>query len=219
VLNPWHQIVPPTAQDLLDHALQQGPSYRPGSSWGYSNTDYTLLGMIVQATTGRSIGTEIAQRIVAPLGLENTFFADHSHRVLPGEHVHGYLSSTVPLDVTNFEPAVWGAAGALVSSPDDMNTFITALLAGNVLPPAMLAEMQKTVPYLEGGYGLGLVSVPLSCGLAWGHGGFVAGYQTLGLALPNGRHAFFTMNRTYAINLIPPTQTVSTYDLFELALC
>jgi D-alanyl-D-alanine carboxypeptidase len=79
--------------------------------------------------------------------------------------------------------------------------------------------MQDTVPYLTGGYGLGIVSVPVSCGLAWGHAGLLAGYQTFGLALPNGRHVFFTMNSTYAINLVPPTTPASAYELIDLALC
>jgi len=100
-----------------------------------------------------------------------------------------------------------------------MNTFISALLAGEVVPPAQLAEMQHTVPYLTGGYGLGLVSVPLSCGMAWGHGGFLAGYQTLGLGMPDGRHAFFTLNTSIAVHLIPPSNPASAYELFELALC
>jgi D-alanyl-D-alanine carboxypeptidase len=219
VLNPVHQIIPPTPQDIVTYALAKGPTHRPGASWAYSNTDYTLIGMLVQARTGRSIGTEIAERVVKRLGLRNTFFAEPGQKALPGEHVHGYLTELVPLDLTGFEPAVWGAAGALVSSPDDMNTFISALLAGDVVPPAQLAAMQHTVPYAAGGYGLGLVSVPLSCGLAWGHSGLVAGYQTFGLGLPDGRHGFLTLNSTYAVNLIPPSNPASAYDLFDRALC
>jgi D-alanyl-D-alanine carboxypeptidase len=219
LLNPMHQLAPPTPQDLVAYGLSKGPTHRPGASWSYSNTHYVLLGMAVQATTGRPIGSEIAERIVEPLGLANTFFAERGQRSLPGEHVKGYISSAAPIEVTGFEPAVWGAAGALVSSPDDMNAFTSALLAGAVVPPAQLAEMQDTVPYLDGGYGLGLVSVPLSCGLAWGHGGFLAGYQTLGLALPNGRHAFLTFNSTFAVHLLPPSNPASAYTLFELALC
>jgi D-alanyl-D-alanine carboxypeptidase len=219
LLNPWHQVVPPTARDLLHHALPLGPTFRPGTRWAYSNTDYTLVGMIVEATTHRPLRTEIAERIAAPLRLRNTFFPAPYQRDLPGGHVRGYVSSTVPLDMTSFEPAVWGAAGALVSSADDMNTFLSALLAGKVIPPAMLAEMQDTVPYLDGGYGLGIVEVPLSCGAAWGHAGQLAGYSTFGLAVPSGRHAFLTMNMTYAINLLPPKAVPSAYRLLDLALC
>lgn len=219
LLSPVHQVRPPTARELVDHALPNGPGFRPGHGWRYSNTDYALVGMVVEARSGRPLGTEIRERIVEPLGLTRTFFAERGQKALPGPHVHGYLTELVPADVTQFEPGVWGAAGALVSTADDMNAFTDALLAGRVLAPAQLAEMQRTVPYGTGGYGLGIVSLPLSCGVAWGHGGFVAGYQTLGLALPNGRHAFMTMNSTVALNLLPAPSPASAFDLFERALC
>jgi D-alanyl-D-alanine carboxypeptidase len=219
VLNPVHQVVAPTPRDHLAYAARKGPTHRPGATFRYSNTGYALVGMAVEATTGRPIGTEIAERLARPLGLANTSFAEAGQRTPPGEHVRGYLTSSVPLDVTGFEPAVWGAAGALVSSPDDVNRFLSALLAGDVLPPDQLAEMQHTVPYGPGGYGLGLVRVPLSCGDAWGHSGFLAGYQTFALARADGRHAFLTLNTTYAVHLLPPPHPRSAYELFELALC
>lgn len=219
VLNPVHQLRAPTPRNLVDVGLRKGPVFRPGTGWAYSNSGYALLGMVVEATTGRSLSAEIADRIVAPLGLTNTFFPRTGQRALPGSHVHGYLTALIPLDMSYMEPAVWGAAGALVSSPDDMNTFMSALLAGDVVPPALLAEMQDDVPYLAGGYGLGLVRIPLSCGDAWGHSGFLAGYQTFGLAMASGRHAFYTLNTSLALNLFPPSPPASTYDLIELALC
>jgi D-alanyl-D-alanine carboxypeptidase len=79
--------------------------------------------------------------------------------------------------------------------------------------------MQREVPYLTGGYGLGLVRSRLSCGDVWGHAGFLPGYYTFGLATADGRHAFLTMNSTYPVNLLPPSPPVSAYQLFELALC
>jgi D-alanyl-D-alanine carboxypeptidase len=219
ILNPVFQIVPPTPQDLVAYAVAKGPTHKPGASWLYSNTDYALLGMMVQRVTGHLLGTEIANRIAKPLGLAHTFFAEAGQKALPGHFVHGYVTELVPVDVSAFEPAIWGAAGALVSSADDMNTFMSALLAGKVLHPAQLAEMQRTVPYLDGGYGLGIVSVPLSCGMGWGHAGFLAGYYTFGLAMPSGRHAFLTFNSTFPVPLTPPSNPRAAYDLLELALC
>jgi D-alanyl-D-alanine carboxypeptidase len=217
ILNPMHQLTSPTPEDFLAHALPQGPGFLPGTSWRYSNTDYALVGMIIHSVTGRSLGEEIHDRIVQPLGLANTFFAERYQKDIPGRHVRGYLNAQVPLDLTGFEPGIWGAAGALVSSADDMNTFNSALLAGRVLSPDLLRELRTTVPYGSGGYGLGIVWVRLSCGDAWGHAGFLAGYQTFGLAMANGRHAFFTMNSTYA--LVTPAQPTSGFELMELALC
>jgi D-alanyl-D-alanine carboxypeptidase len=220
VLNPWHQIVAPTPQDLLAYGVAKGPTQLPGTAFRYSNNHYTLLGMLVQSLTGRTLATEIEERIAGPLGLENTFFAESGQRALPGEHVHGYLTATVPVDMSYFEPAVWWAAGALVSTPDEMNTFMSALIAGQVVPPSQLAEMQKTIPMGDGNsYGLGIVRRQLSCGEAWGHAGFVAGYQTFGLAMADGTHAFYTLNSSIAVHLQPPASPASAYELVELALC
>jgi D-alanyl-D-alanine carboxypeptidase len=219
VLLPTHQVVTPTPQDFFAHALPNGPTAKPGERWQYSNTGYTLIGMIIEGITGRTVGQEIADRIVAPLGLTRTFYAEPGQRLIPGVHVRGYFSSLAPVDFTNLEPAVWGPAGALVSSPRDMNTFISALLAGELLPPAQLAAMQDDVPYGTGGYGLGIVRIPLSCGEAWGHAGFLTGYQTFSVGLPSGRHAFYTSNTSFGLNLTNPTSPASVFDLVELALC
>jgi D-alanyl-D-alanine carboxypeptidase len=219
LLNPLFQAVPPTPQDHIAYATAKGPVFRPGTSWAYSNTGYTIIGLLVERITGRSLATEIAERIAEPLGLAGTFYAQAGQKALPEGAVHGYLTQLVPLDLSGFEPAVFGAAGALVSTPDDMDTFMSALLAGQVLAPAQLAEMQRTVPYLDGGYGLGIVSTPLSCGTAWGHAGMVAGYRTFGLAMANGRHGFLTFNSTFSVSLTPPANPRAAYDLLELALC
>lgn len=220
VMNPLHMILVPQPQHLLNYGLRTGPTHVPGTAWSYSNTNYTLIGMIIRATTGRTIGAEIRERIVEPLGLTNTFFAEPRQRTMPGSHVRGYLTELVPLDLTNWEPAVWGTAGALVSSPDDMNTFVDALLAGEVVPPDLFVEMRDDVPMGGGaGYGLGLVRMPLSCGDAWGHSGFVAGYKTFSLGMENGRHAFITLNTSITLNLFPSAVPASATDLLELALC
>jgi D-alanyl-D-alanine carboxypeptidase len=219
LLNPVFQVAPPTPQDVVAYGLAKGPVARPGARWQYSNTGYAILGMLIQRITGHRLSTEIADRIARPLGLKGTFYAEAGQKGLPADHVHGYLNELVLVDFSSFEPAIWGAAGALVSTADDMDTFLSALLAGKVLRPAQLREMQRTVPYLDGGYGLGIVSTPLPCGMAWGHAGFLAGYYTFGLALPNGRHAFMTFNSTIPMPLSAPANPRAAFDLMELALC
>lgn len=220
VLHPLHQLLPPTPEDLVAHGVRNGPNFRPGTAYWYSNTNYALVGMIVEAVTGRSVGAEIHERIVEPLGLHATFLPGRGQRSLPGEHVHGYLTALVPVDMSYLEPSVWGTAGGLVSSPADMNTFLSALLAGEVVPPAQLEEMLTVRSTGPGqGYGLGIVRVELSCGEAWGHGGFLAGYRTLGLATADGRHGFLTFNTSLSLNLLPAPVAGTAYDLFELALC
>jgi D-alanyl-D-alanine carboxypeptidase len=83
-------------------------------------------------------------------------------------------------DVTGLSPSVGWAAGALVSTVDDVAAFYRALLRGRLLPPRMLAEMRTTNPMPIAGdrYGLGLWRTALiKCGVAWGHNGDLPGYH------------------------------------------
>ena len=101
---------------------------------------------------------------------------------LPNPHAYGYLVLGNPpaADVTGLYPFPW-AAGALVSTAADTATFYRQLLAGRLLSPRMMRAMQTThaqervdVPGQR--YGLGLMSFPTPCGVAWGHSGSFPGY-------------------------------------------
>ncbi|MFJ1750202.1 serine hydrolase [Streptomyces sp. NPDC088116] len=95
-------------------------------------------------------------------------------------------------DITRLDPS-WGwAAGQLVSSPRDLNSFFSALLGGEVLRPAEQKEMKTTVrtdsSLPDSSYGLGLFKTPLSCGgELWGHGGDINDYETRGGVTEDGR--------------------------------
>ena len=81
------------------------------------------------------------------------------------------------------------AAGAMVSTPSELNTFFQAVFDGRLLSQSSIEEMKKGVDMGSGGrvYGLGLVGTPLSCGgTSWGHGGTIPGYQTNDAVGPDG---------------------------------
>ena len=180
-------------RELLDHALEVPASFAPGASWEYSNTNYLVAGLLVEAVTDRPLVEEITDRVIEPLALERTYFPNVGEQELRGEHPQAYHNDdpAAPLtDVTVQDPSFGWAAGQMVSTPSEVNRFFTALLDGELLAPRQLEQMRTTVPTTtEGeGYGLGLISRTLSCGdLAWGHGGSITGYQTTGGATDDGR--------------------------------
>ncbi|MGW4471147.1 serine hydrolase domain-containing protein [Nonomuraea sp. NPDC004354] len=99
--------------------------------------------------------------------------------------------------MSEMDPSRGWAAGQLVSTPRDVNRFLSALLGGKLLKPAMLEQMKRTVSVAGApqgwGYGLGLTKIPLSCGgLAWGHSGDVGGYSTRNGITEGGRSATVT---------------------------
>jgi len=167
-------------QQLVDIALGLGP---PVHGWVYSNTNYILLGMIIQKVTGQSPITEISRRILAPLGLGDTSFPLTSKQI-PVPYVHGYFG---PVDVTHLvNPSVAWTAGAMISTVGDVARFYRALLTGRLLSPVQLRELLTAMPVDDTGelfpehYGLGIYSVQLSCGTAWGHdGGWPGGFKTI----------------------------------------
>jgi len=193
---------------LLDFALAKPASFAPGTSWEYSNTNYLVAGLIVEAVTDRPIREEITERVIKPLGLEHTYFPNVGDQSIHGAHPLAYHTddpAQALTDVTEQDPSFGWAAGQMVSTPSELNRFFTALLDGELLAPEQLKQMRTTVPapgYGKGArYGLALISHPLSCGgLSWGHGGSITGYQTTNAATDDGRAV------TIATTRLPSTQ-------------
>lgn len=188
-----HRYISPRA--ALDLALAHPVTNAPGARFEYSNSNYILAGLIIEAVTGRPLAEEIDRRIVHPLGLKDTYFPDQGEQVIRGDHPHSYLPlGDSPVDFTEFDPS-WGyAAGAMVSTTEDLTAFYSAVATGDVVADAQLEEMRKTIPaesLWEGAaYGLGLISFDLSCGVtAWGHGGDVPGTVSRVAATEDGRAA------------------------------
>jgi D-alanyl-D-alanine carboxypeptidase len=166
--------------ELVRIAVAHPPLFPPGTAFAYSNTDYVLLGLIIQAVTGHPVGQELQARIFHPLGLRDTYYP-YANPHLRTPYAHGYLfgqpGATGPVDGTVMSPSWAGAAGGIVSTAADIARFYTALLTGKLLPTAQLQQMLTTTPTGQGDdYGLGLQAEPFPCGTVWGHQGSFHGY-------------------------------------------
>jgi D-alanyl-D-alanine carboxypeptidase len=169
-----------TPQELLAFTTGQPGLFEPGSSWTYSNTNYILLALVVEQVTGNHYATEIARRILRPLGLRATELPGASPRIA-GPHSHGYLPSEHgPVDITMFNPSITGASGEMLSTTADLNRFYRALMTGRLLPPSQLGQMRTAWPTgRRYDYGLGLQTRQLPDGARlWGHEGEIFGYFT-----------------------------------------
>lgn len=209
-------------RDLVDLSLAQGADFQPGERWAYSNTNYVLAGLIVERVTGRPLAEQVTERIIEPLGLHDTYVPLPGERDLRGRHPQGYHprpDGTLD-DITRLDPSMGGAAGDMVSTPSDLNRFFAALVAGEVVPAAQLEQMQTTVPmppeYPGDGYGLGLISTELSCGVvAWGHGGDIPGYSSRGGVVADGRAATIVTT-----SLVPSMEALAAAEqAVDTALC
>jgi D-alanyl-D-alanine carboxypeptidase len=176
-----------TPPRLLAIANGHEPNFRPGARWEYSNTNYLVLGLIIEAVTGNPLASELERRIFGPAGLQRTSF--DKKPTITGRHMHGYFPLNKRLtDLSALSPSAGWAAGAIVSTADDVARFYRALLRGRLVRPDLLREMESTVPmgYAANAYGLGLwrtgtmalSRTPFRCGAAWGHNGDWLGYNT-----------------------------------------
>lgn len=179
--------------EYLDFAAAQEPYFAPGEGWTYSNTDYNLLGLIIEHATGRSWRKEVRERIIEPLHLDNTLLPEPGDLSIPGNHARGYHEINGKLvDFTGVDPSMAGAAGgsALVTTTADLARFLDAVLAGELFQNAgTLDEMLAFVPAPsqggQVGYGLGMQKLVLPGEIeVLGHGGGTAGFRSFVGYLP-----------------------------------
>ncbi|MER5297578.1 serine hydrolase domain-containing protein [Streptomyces pharetrae] len=189
-----------TPQQVIALALRNPPQFEPGTSWKYSNTNYLLLGLIIEELTGRPYAEEIERRITRPLGMRSTHFpGTDPHVPAPTRHYSTFTEDPgKTYDVTELNPSWAGAAGEMISNAADLNRFFTALFRGRLLPPAQLRQM-TTALSTEGNlprqrYGLGLIEYETTCGVkVWGHSGGIHGSTTQAFGTGDGRH-MITLN-------------------------
>ena len=137
--------------DALRYAASQPLVFEPGSRHGYSNTNYTALGLVIEKVTGSTYGEQLSERILDPLELDSMELA--TTRRLPD------------LDDRGENPNLPWAAGSVVSDAEDVGSFFSALLSGDVLSEDSLALMKETVPHGgPGGAGLGIFELDQPCG-------------------------------------------------------
>lgn len=178
-----------TPRRLVAIAVSHKPHFRPGARWSYSNTNYLLLGLIVEAVTRDTLGNELRRRIILPLGLHQTSFEAGPHIAAPA--AHGYYNG---IDVTTLSGSPYWAAGAIVSTAADVARFYQALFGGKLLHPEQLKAMETTVNAGASDYGLGLEETSTPCGKAWGHDGLVPGYTSFARSSRDGRHQIVVLS-------------------------
>jgi len=171
--------------EFLDFAAAKPRAFDPGTDWAYSNTDYNLLGLIIEQATGNPWREEVTTRILVPLNLTDTSLPQPGNPGVDEPYMHGYgVVNGAIVDLTHIDPSMAGAAGggALVTTTTDLATFLETLLSGALFrDPTTLDAMTTFVDatYEAGmtGYALGLQRYVLPTGVqAIGHSGGTAGY-------------------------------------------
>ena len=185
---PWSD------QQTLDVIARHEPLFAPGAKVSYCDSNYALLGMILQKVTGRPAGAVITSEVIAKLALPNTSYPTTT--AIPDPHPTGYVppvtdpnaafdnAAAPPKIVTELNPAVPSTAGAMISTLDDLRVWGNEIATGSLLDPATQAARLKSGRF-EGvpinlGYGLGCEILNDFVG----HNGAILGFSTVVMCWP-----------------------------------
>jgi D-alanyl-D-alanine carboxypeptidase len=168
-----------TNEDIIEAAAAKADQFEPpDQETKYTDTNYTILGAILEKVSGNDINTQISENILKPLGLQNTLYPTNDE--LPG-NLHGYglnPQSGEFEDKTILNPAPADGAGAMISDISDLGVWAKALYNGDLLSPETQQARLQTQP-LEGAgaarYGEGIIEGTEG---VWGHGGTISGFST-----------------------------------------
>ncbi|MBP0452314.1 beta-lactamase family protein [Kitasatospora sp. RG8] len=174
---------PFTPEELLAYGYKHPNVAAPGTQFQYNNSNYILLGLLVEKVSGVPLAEFIHDRVTKPSGLDDTVFPAGAE--FPSPHAHGYTNQTLngaTVDAADWNPS-WGwAAGAMISDLEDMKRWAEDLADGTLLSPETQEQRTKYLSTgLPGaGYGLGIFDVQ-----GWvGHNGSLPGYESLVLHMP-----------------------------------
>ena len=180
------------------------PAFAPGKGWGYSNTNYVLLGLVAERAGGAPWAEQVRSDFFVPLGLTSTYVQGVGTPAVPPAHANqmfiGFAGRILPRDlsdgstITPFTSVTSAAfsAGSIASTTGDLARWARALYGGDVLAPASLAQMLTFDPeithYAALAYGLGVSRVKIDGRfIAFGHTGALAGTRAAMRWLPKQR--------------------------------
>jgi D-alanyl-D-alanine carboxypeptidase len=173
-----------TPQQLVDFAIGQPAVFAPGAGWQYSNTNYVLLGMVIEMVTGQPIATVFQKRLFGPLGMKDTVFPTGTNDIA-SPHLNGITEQGQPegktADATMFSPSIAFTAGEVISTLGDLKKWGHALFTGDgILKPSteklrrdsLITNIPPMTPTAAYGIGVG------NRNGWWGHDGEIPGYTT-----------------------------------------
>lgn len=147
--------------------------FEPGTQWSYSNTNYTLLGMVIETATEKPLAEVYRTFIYEPLGMTSTFLDCYEEAKV--DVVHGYMGlGDTKTDVTDLHESIGWSAGGLVSTAPDLITFARGLFGGALFDdPQSLTAMTTPAPGSSYGLGISLQEEMM------GHAGGIAGFRSV----------------------------------------
>ena len=175
-----------TTAQLIDTFKNEKPDFAPGEGWHYNNSGYVLVGAVIEAASGMPWHAYLQEALFKPLGMQHTGYGNEDIAAIPG-HVTGYTRAGEQWALAQYLSMTQPhAAGALVSTLDDLNKWNRALHEGKLLKAdSYRAMVTPTGKAVDSGYGYGITAGTLRGKPVLQHGGGIFGFSTYLLYLPD----------------------------------
>ena len=171
---------PKTQEELIEIFVSNGTVFEPDQRAEYSNTNYVLLSFIIESVEGKNFSDVLIDRIISPLNLIRTNYGDNINTA-NNEALSYYFQNDQWMLAPETDMSIPQGAGAIVSTPSDINTFFFALFNDQVVSHESLNEMQNLVD----NYGIGMFQVPFYERSGFAHTGGIDGFQSMSVHFPN----------------------------------
>ncbi len=163
---------PKTHEEIIAMIAKSKPEFQPGEKGAYSNSNYILLGYIIEKITGKPYAKNLSEKITSKLGMKNTYIGGPAKISDNESYSYNFVNKWNQESETDM--SIPGGAGAIVSTPTDLVTFITALFSGKLVSDSSLKQM-KTI---TGRFGMGMFQIPFYDKIAFGHNGGIDGFTS-----------------------------------------
>ena len=184
-LRPSSKTDPMTKEELLSLIAKGKPDFEPDARHSYSNSGYTVLGLIIEKLTGKPYGEALKEGITSKIALKDTYIATGSIDVNKNEALTYRNLVGEWKQESETHPSMLFSAGAIVSTPNDMATFIQALFDLKLISQESLASMKT----MRDGEGLGMEPFTFAGKTFYGHTGGADNYGSWLAYLPEEKLA------------------------------
>jgi CubicO group peptidase (beta-lactamase class C family) len=182
-------MIPKSEAEMTAIFARQKPDFEPDAKAEYSNTNFVLLGYIIEKLTGKTYAEELKKRVISKIGLADTYYGTKANPAQNESYSYDYATQWAQVPETDL--SIPGGAGAIVSTPADLVKFINALFAGKLISRSDL-ELMKT---MKDNYGMAMFTIPINDKNGYGHSGGIDGFSSLLIYFPQDKLAIaYTSN-------------------------
>jgi CubicO group peptidase (beta-lactamase class C family) len=161
--------------EMIQKISTYKPLFEPGTKHEYSNSNYNLLGYIIETLTKKSYAENLQTRIVKKANLVNTYFPSEKINTAKGESYSYTYNGTQWEKIPEWENSIAYSAGAIISTTADVTRFMYALFDGKLIKPTSLEQMKE----IKEGYGKALVQFPFGERRFYGHTGGIESFRAV----------------------------------------